>query len=177
MNKPLFTQPAELVKFVQMLDKKVNDVIILTETEVRMNKKDVATKSVANTFIGATKVQKVKVAVNEDYEKRVNVMRYLERKDENFQAEGLAWGTCTDNIIVENKGKTYLKTIELEKIESAYHFDGKTIAYDALKPFIADRAPSAKQDLNQEVKVRTYAIDSIKELYVGDSLIYRKETV
>jgi len=175
VNKPLFNTTDELISFVNLLDKNVTDVVLVTKTEVKMNKKDVETKSIANTYIGTTKTQVVRVALNEDYEQRVNIMRSVECKDRDFESGELAWGTCANNIVVENNGKKYIKTIELGKVGAIeYDLNGQKVSYDELKPFIPVPSKSVKQNLDNEVKVRTFSVDSIIELRVGGSVIYRR---
>ncbi len=146
----------------------VYDFIFTTSTEVRMKKTN-------NPYIGARKIQRVRVALNENYENRVNMMRMKEGKEQTFESEGLVWGHSNDNIIVEHNGQTYVKTIELEKLDAHYVLNGQEISYDLLRPFISEYSKPTKQGLEEEVKVRTFKLDSILKVEVNNIVLFERQ--
>ncbi len=164
--KPICRNLNEFIEFVKELANHGGVMTITTHTEVRMRKTD-------NPFIGAIKSQRIKVAVGTDYQKEVNDQRAIERKSENFVAEQMKWGETNEGVIVEHNDKRYLKTIIVEKDDNAqYIFGGKFIDYELLRPFIPPYKPSAKQQLAEEVKVRTFALDNIISVTIDGDIVY-----
>ncbi len=162
---PICNTQAEFIDFLKGLNA-AGDIMLTAKTPVIMRKK-------GNPYKGAVKVQAVKVAINEDYQGQVNHRRFMEDKAVDFVAEGLKWGTCDDNIIVEHKGKTYVKTILLTPDrEALYMVDNRIITYDDLKPFLRVPTASKKQRLDQEVKVRTFTVDNVVAATIGDLILY-----
>jgi hypothetical protein len=172
---PLYTSKDDLIKFITSFNG-AGEVVLTTCTEVVMRKSDVATKRITNPFKNVLKIQAVRVLLNTDYEGRVQQQRRIEGKQDDFQAEGLKWGECKDNVVVEHKGGQYVKTVEIGKVDKpVYLADGQSISYDDIKPFLPVPTPSAKQAVGEEVKVRTFKIDNIVSLEVGDQLVYEKQ--
>jgi hypothetical protein len=162
---PLCNSQEELIDWLRMFDG-AGDVLLTSRTEVRMRKTN-------NPYIGAVKVQGVRVSINENYEQMVNNQREVEEKSADFKAEGLKWGECTDNVVVEHNGGLYIKTIELSRDPNAvYMLNDEVIDYELLRPFVPVYKPSPKQALAEDVKVRTFKIDSIVAVVVGDTVVY-----
>lgn len=162
---PLCNTQEELVDWLRSL-KGAGDVLLTSRTEVRMRKTN-------NPYVGAVKVQGVRVSINENYEQMVNEHREDEQKSTNFKVEGLKWGECTDNVVVEHNGGLYIKTIELSRDPNAvYMHNDAVIDYEVLKPFIPPYKPSPKQQLDNDVKVRTFKIENIVAVVVGDTIVY-----
>jgi hypothetical protein len=166
---------AKLFGFLNQLSGPVT-AVMKTKTEVRMNKKDVATKSVANPFGKIYKLQEVIVEINRIYEDTVNDERVMEGKKASFEAEGLPWGTAVNNIVILKDGMPYIKTIETGKVGSATYLTetGQVIKYSDIAPFIPNYTGSTKQGLVDEVKVRTFKISSILEIsFNNGKVIYQ----
>lgn len=164
--KPICRTLNEFIEFVKELANHGGVMTITTHTEVRMRKTN-------NPYIGAIKAQSIKVLVGGDYEKEVNDQRGIERKAEDFVAEEMKWGHTNEGVIVEHNDKKYLKTIVVEKgTNLTYMFGGKFIDYDLLAPFVPAYKPSSKQQLAEEVKVRTFSLENIIRAQVGDDVVY-----
>lgn len=158
---------AELVKFFYNNTTPVRGNIV-TRTPVKMNKKDVATKQIANPHGAIYKVQTINVELNPAYEMQVNTERMLEGKEQDFEAEARKWGVHVNGGIIERNGQLYLHTIEEEKIGSpVYQTEGgKPIAYNEFAPFLPAYVPSKKQGLKNDVKVRTFKLENVIGMFI-----------
>lgn len=148
--------------------------VLVSRTAVRMNKKDVATKSIPNPFIAVYKIAKTRIEVNGDYEGKVNDNRMLEGKERTFEAGSLQWGTAVNNVIVEKDGQRYIKFIQLETDRDPTYVDenGHPVDYEALKQFLPNYNPPKKQGLETPVDVRTYKLDNVVSLSLNGRQIY-----
>ena len=140
------------------------EAIITIKTEVKMNKKDVETKTEVNPYIGATKMSTIRVILNPDYEKKVNDQREAEGKEADFEASDRKWGDSIGNGIIEKNGKLYVSYIQTETIHDSYWFDAKEIEYSKLSPFVPVKKSYETQGLEQEVQFRIVSLDSIEVL-------------
>lgn len=139
-------------------------VVLYTKTLVKMNKKDVETKSIPNTFGDVYKNSTVLVTMNSSYEDRVNETRIFEGKTSDFVAQEMKYGKMVGNALLENNDQLYIKCIEESKLgESVYTLaNGEVIPYTEIKPFIpASKSKSVSQDIENEVKVRNFKLSSI----------------
>ena len=141
-------------------------VTLVTRTAVKMNKKDVATKTIANPFDTVYKIQTVKVEVNANYEQRVNEQREAEHRAADFVSQGRTWGTKVSNAITEHNGQQYLNAIVLERVgEPTYETD--TVKYvdpDHIAPFITAQRVATSQHVDDPVKYCTYKLSSIQSI-------------
>jgi len=154
------TNHNDLVQFFNKFKSPVRATMI-TKTPVKMNKKDVATKSIENPFSIVYKLQTVVVELNGDYEQKVNDQRLLEDKDQDFKAQK-NWFTNVNNTIVQKDQQLYFKVIEVEKQSATYQLcNGAQVPYEDFAKFVPNRSPSPKQDLDDEIKVRTYKIENV----------------
>ena len=172
MNMPTMT----MTSFFAANTNKMN-AVLKTKTVVRMNKKDVATKQIANPHGTVYKIQRVQVELNGDYEKNVNQSRAVEEKSQDFEKGELKWGQHKfGKAIIENDGKLYLQTTELGKIGDVEYVDenGNPVDYASIKPFMPVYKPSAKQGLEDEVKIRTFKYESVLEIIIKtDTLVLK----
>ena len=141
------------------------ECILTIETEVKMNKKDVATKTEANPYLGATKIAKVRAILNPDYQKKVNDQRESEGKEADFQASERKWGTSIGNGIIEKNGNLYISYIHVETLESNYFFNGEEIEYHKLSPFVPVKKSSSNQGVEKEVQFRMVAVENILDWF------------
>lgn len=164
---------SDLVKFFDNNTKPMKANIV-TRTPVKMNKKDVATKQIANPHGAVYKVQTIAVELNANYEIKVNTERMLEGKEQDFEVEQRKWGVRVNGSIVEKNGQFYLNTIEEEKIGTPTYetATGEKVEYDALKPFIPAYNPVAKQGLESDVKVRAFKLEHVIGVFVPGVLRY-----
>lgn len=165
--EPRFTTIEELVPFLMSL-RSTQVATIVAVTEVKMRK-------TGNPFIGTRKVQKIKVEVNNNYENKVNDARDAEGSATDFEVKPLQWGEHASAAVIENKGELYLQTIVLERDPSPSYIDmhGNYVPWESLKEFMPPYRPNARQELEQEVKVRTWKLTSIYDLWMGDRHIYK----
>ena len=166
MNTPTMTMTA----FFAANTAPLTGVLLTAKTEVKLNKKDVDTKTIKNPFGPVFKIYKAVVSINKDYEKDVNQSRAIEGKEQDFQKEGLKWGHhAHGKAIIEKDGSLYLQTIvEGYRGDSEYvDENGNPVDYEAIKPFMpVKKAEAPKQGLEDTVKVRTFKYESILNLIV-----------
>lgn len=155
----------DLISYIQSLTAEAA-IIIVTETEVKMNKKDVETKKTPNPYISAIKKASQIVKVNPDYQREVNDQRNEEGKDADFEASSRKWGVSLGNGILEKNGKIYVSYIPVKTIESSYEFNGEAIEYSELKKFIPEKKSSGNQGIENQVQFRVIAIENIKSFKV-----------
>jgi hypothetical protein len=112
-----------------------------------------------NPFKDLKKVSLISGAIGFNYENSVNNQREREGLENNFESKPRAWGHRIDNTpVVEHKGKHYLE-VKVQSSKSEY-FDGDLrIDVDKIKPWMYSN--SSRQELNKEVIVRDYSLDSI----------------
>ena len=145
-------------------------------TPVKMNKKDVTTKTRANPHSTIYKLQTVVADLNINYEERVNDARMLEgQTDRTFSAEGRKWGVHINKSIIEkDEGQFYLQYIEIGKDgKSAYELeDGTKIDYADFVDFVPSHSDSSKQNLNDKVKIRTVKLENVIGINIDDKVEY-----
>jgi len=151
-------------------------VIMTAKTAVKLNKKDVATKTIPNPFGPIFKIYKAVVSINKDYEKDVNQNRAIEGKEQDFQKEGLKWGRhAYGKAIIEKDGGLYLQTIVEGYRGGSEYVDenGNPVDFEAIKPFMPVKKEEApKQGLEDAVIVRTFKYESILQLAIKtDNLV------
>lgn len=156
------TNQDDLVKFFDAFRGQTRAKIV-TRTPVTMRKKDVATKSIENPFTAIFKVQTIEVELNADYQGKVNNQRVIESKDTDFTAEELKWGKAINGSIVKKDRNLYLKTILVGNIGSPkYELPrGELIDVREFAAFLPVNNGSPKQDLVDEVRVRTFNLDNV----------------
>jgi hypothetical protein len=137
--------------------------IVTTLTDVKMNKKDVETKSRLNPYLGAQKKCVMKVELASNYENAVNEQRKIEEKTADFQSSSRTWGQSLGNGIVENNNKIYVGFIVKDVISTEYFVDDSAIDKKELDAFIPKKQ-SSSQGVDTEVIYRTVAIENILKL-------------
>ena len=165
----IFTSLGEMtMSFIETIKNLTEPTLamIKTETEVKMNKKDVETKKEANPYLGAKKKSTLLVVLNPKYEKAVNDQREAEGKDTDFEATSRKWGTNIGNGIVDNNGKLYVSYILKESKDTEYFFDEMPIAKSLLSPYIPKAKPNTNQGVDESVKFMTIALENIKEMEI-----------
>lgn len=152
----------ELINFFHSVNTPLRAKVV-TRTPVKMNKKDVATKTIANTLGDIYKVQTIEVDLNADYEGTVNNHRLFENKQQDFKAEDLTWGRHVNGAVIEHEGQLYLKTIEVSKIGPCVYetASGTQINYSEFAAFVPQYGGAVKQKLDDEVKVRTFKLSNV----------------
>lgn len=136
--------------------------MLYTSTVVKMNKKDVATKTIKNPYEKIFKTNCMLVTLNDSYEERVNQKLESEGKPADFKAEAMSYGGMIGNALLEHNGQKYVKCILEESIgKPTYSLeDGTVIAYDEFAQFVP-LPPVAKNDDKPTVPVRNLKLESI----------------
>lgn len=155
----------EIIDTIAKLDKPTLARMI-TRTEVKMNKKDVATKSIPNPYVGAVKVTTQIVELAPKYEAAVNEQREAEGKEADFQASARKWGTNLGNGLVENNGKIYVSFIAKEHVLNSYLFGDKVIEKSELDAFIPPKKPNDKQGVESAITFRNISAENIMSLEI-----------
>jgi hypothetical protein len=173
MSSPAkFSTTEELVPFlVSLRSTQVATIVAITEVKMRKT---------GNPFVGGVrKVQTIKVEVNNNYENKVNDARDAEGKETDFEVAPLQWGEHVSNAVIENNGQLYLQTLVLERDANASYIDanGNYVDYADVKPFMPAYSPAKRQQLDDEVKVRTWKLSSIYDMWMGDKHIYKASGV
>ena len=177
-TNPICTTIPDLVPYLLKL-RSTQVATIVAITAVRLNAKDTATKSIRNYFGTVRKVQTIRVEVNNNYENKVNDARDAEGKADDFEVAPLQWGEHASNAVIMHDGKLYLQTIVLESDPHPFYIDddGTRLAYEDIRPFFPPYRPNARQELDSEVKVRTWKLESIYDMWMGDKHIYKASGV
>lgn len=140
---------------------------MISRTEVKMNKKDVATKSNPNPYIGAVKITTQIVELAPKYEAAVNEQRESEGKEADFQASARKWGVNIGNGIVEKEGKFYVSFIAKEHVLNSYLFGDQVISKEDLDPYIPAKKPgSGVQGVENAIAFRSIAAENIMSLEI-----------
>lgn len=165
-----------LINYLSGIKKAVQANVVIIN-EVKMNKTDVLSKTVANPYLGAVATKIVNVTLGADYQDAVNEARAMEGKEPDFKAGKGTWGTHVNANIVEHNGEYYLAFIENFKVgESTYEFQGKPIKYDDLKPFIPVKSGGAfGQGVDEAVKYRRLKLSSIAGITIEGVARYIKK--
>ena len=148
------------VELIKGLDKPTMAKII-TRTEVKMNKKDIKTKTIKNPYVGAVKVTTQIVELNPQYEKTVNEQLTKENKEPDFEASSRKWGQNIGNGLVENNGKIYVSFIPKQHILNTYMLADKIIEKSELDDFIPTKKESSDQGTEIPVLFRTISLENI----------------
>ena len=140
---------------------------IVTRTIVKLNKKNKA-KTKVNAFGDIYKVQKSIVDINRDYEKAVKQQQAVDGVPTNFEKEKLTWGKHVCKAVIEHNSNLYLQTILVGKRGKTVYEDakGEVVKFEDIVEFMPERKASAKQNLEDEVQVRTFAFKNILEVVI-----------
>ncbi len=151
---------------------------IVTKTLLKMNKKDVATKSQPNPYSAVWKIQTKHVVLNPKYEQAVNEQRAVEEKTEDFEAKQRKWGVPVGPGLLMKDGAFYLKMI-VESTETPLYAlvqpdstDISTmIEYDLLKPFVPVSSSPSSQGVDDAVKFITTKMENVLHI-LGETFEY-----
>lgn len=164
-------------KLVQFLNNntEIMTATIIAKTVVKLNKKDVATKSEANPYDTVYKIQTFTVKLNQPYSQAVNEQRITEGKDDDFTAQKRKMGGVDINkSIIDKDGQLYLKCIE-QSVDGkpSYQHNNKPIEKALFERFQPPFSASAsRQDLDEVVKYKNFKIESIQSVIVNGQVVY-----
>lgn len=161
------TTHAELVNFFNNNKMPVKGNIV-SRTPVKMNKRDVATKSIDNPHGAVYKIQTINVEFNPHYEVKVNTARMFEGKEQNFEVEERKWGKHINASIVQKDDQLYLMVVEEGRVGAPVYEteNGVEVSYDDLQAFMPVYKVAPKQGLDNEVKVRTFKLENVIGMFI-----------
>lgn len=135
---------------------------IITETDARL-------KKTGNPFGSVVKLSRVNVCLGFQYTAAVNRQRVREDAEPDFEARPRQWGErIQGTVLVEHRGKVYLET-KVERSLSHQYFradNGTPLSDEDVRPFLPARGKS-RQDVEREIIVRDYRLDSIRAIVMG----------
>lgn len=153
-------------------------VTIVAETDPRLLKTN-------NPFTGVRKISRVNGLLNWIYENAVNNQRVRENQPldtagdvEHFHSMPRKWGSRlrredgTVTPLVEHKDKHYLE-LKVQKSLGHEYRDGNDAVIDpaAVAPFIPKRKEGERQEVDNPVILRDYAIENITQITL-DGVVY-----
>jgi len=121
------------------------------------------------------KVANIRGIVGFDYANSVNLQRKREGNSEVFTAQSLPWGLHVlrndgkISPLVSNKGRIYLRVKEESVSDSIYVTEaGQEIPYAAIRGLLPlKRQNSGRQEVEKTVRIRTYAVENIRNIRIG----------
>lgn len=166
----------ELINFLTSY-KSAKTATVVSKTELRMNKKDVATKQTPNPYPIAYKVSLFEADVNFDYTDKVNDARLLEGKEQSFEAQEAKWGDYVSKSLTKKDDQYYMKLVPTKSLtKTSYEdADGKALNYDDLKPFVPVKKEYTGQGLDNAVQFRAFKLDSIIHFKIPGVVEYTQE--
>lgn len=129
---------------------------ITTRTDARLRK-------TGNPFGHVIKVSRVNVTLGFQYAGSVNRQRVREDSTPDFVAMPRQWGERSEAspLLIQHKGKLYLETKVERSISHVYMTEmGEILSDEQVEPFLPARSAS-RQEVEKEILVRDYAIESI----------------
>ncbi len=133
---------------------------LVTKTEVKLLKKDKDGNK--NELPKIYKIANQIVLVNKSYEKSVNEQREKEGKAADFVAEAVKFSGPQTGCVFEYQNNYYVNAILLETIGSTYVTENlEPIELDQFKQFFSTAKSTSRQQVEEEIKVRKFKVDSI----------------
>ena len=133
---------------------------LVTKTEVKLLKKD--KEGNKNELPKIYKIANQIVIVNKSYAKAVNEQRERENKAVDFVAEAVKFSGPQTGCVFEYQNNYYVNAILLETIGSTYVTENlEPIELDQFKQFFSTAKTTSRQQVDQEIKVRKFKVDSI----------------
>ena len=132
---------------------------LITETDSRCRK-------TGNPYGNVRKVSRVNVTLGFQYAAAVNRQRTREGAEADFEAAPRQWGVrLPGTMLVEHKGKQYLETKVERSLGHQYFSEtGQALTDAQVAPFLPVRSGPGRQDVEKEIMVRDYSLDSIRSL-------------
>lgn len=167
MTKLTVSSVDTLSTVLQVIDNPT-EATIVTKTLLKMNKKDVATKSKPNPYGNVWKIQTKRVVLNPKYEQAVNEQRAVEDKSEDFVAKERKWGVPIGSGMLMKDGSFYLKMI-VKSVENALYAFVQTdpndvshlVDYELLRPFVPGQSAPKSQGVDEAVKFCSVGMENV----------------
>ena len=114
------------------------------------------------------KRSKVNVTLGFIYANSVNRQREREGNESDFQVNPRKWGErVKGTTLVVHKGQYYLEIQEEKVYETEYYLDGNLVEKEIVKQYLKEPAPQPQQELEREVILRDYRLDSIESVTIN----------
>lgn len=140
---------------------------VTTRTDARLRK-------TGNPFGHVEKISRVNVTLGFQYAGSVNRQRVREDSTPDFVSMPRQWGQRSEQtpLLIEHKGKLYLETKVERSLGHSYMAEnGEILSDEQVRPFLPTRGAS-RQEVEKEILVRDYAIDSIVAIaFNGDEYL------
>lgn len=162
LNREVVVPNVTFAKLVTLLSAKRGafPVTIVAETDARL----IPHKN--NPFPEMRKRARVNGILNWSYKGSVNRQRVREGSKPNFVPQQRRWGNrVPGKPFVTNKGKLYVE-LKVQKVLGTLYFtpNGLPVEEDDVKPFLPAPRDGETQGLKQRVKLRDYAMTSLRSI-------------
>jgi len=172
----MITCSQDLIKYLTENQQPIQAKII-AKTVVKLNKKDVETKTEHHTFDSDIfKIQQYNVELNKNYGELVNEKREEENKESDFKSEKRKMGGVNVNrAIIDKEGQLYLTSILISTGQKKYEYLNKEIEKSTFERFVPiKKTYSGNQGLDNQVIVNTFKLENIVELEIEGVMKYIK---
>jgi hypothetical protein len=144
-------------------------VSVVMVTAPAMNKK---VNGEANPFYGRVQKRTYRsVMIGFRYENSVNNQRQREEKETDFVALPRRWGVHIEGTpLIEHEGNLYLECKVERVIGNQYLLDGEVVEDEVVKPYLAVRKQSSRQEVDNEVILIDVKLENIETIVMnGDT--------
>lgn len=166
------TTGKDLLKLFKKMDKRTHILMVTTSVpKFKMTSEDgdefpYKLGLAAGEFLKETIVKGV---ICFDYETAVNNRRKKEGLKKDFESKPLPWGKRhKDSPVIVNKDRFYLQ-VQVTESEEQYTYNGRPVEpneAETLEKFLPPK--KSRQGVENEVVIRTYDLDSIRKVKIGD---------
>lgn len=161
------TNSQDIIKYFNE-NQQVTQAKIIAKTVVKLNKKDVATKTEHHEFNSDIyKIQQYIVELNKKYSEQVNEVRAQENKSQDFIAEKRKMGGVNiNNCIIDKDGQLYITTILKSTGNTSYLYNNKQIEKSTFEKFLPIKKDYNNQGIDNKVIVNTFKLENIVEIEI-----------
>ena len=122
-------------------------------------------------YEGTVKLSEKNVQIAFNYTEAVNINRALEGKDFDFVAKPRKWGQRIGTTsIISHNGMMYVEARLLKNLETHYFHNGQEIDKSVLTEVLNKPSSSKTQDLENEIIVNDFKLNSIRQIQLNDTL-------
>lgn len=151
----------EELKNILFSQKGTTFISLETETEQKLK------GGKKNPLSGLIKINKVCGAIGFHYQNSVNRQKEREGQESNFISQPRKWGVRLNGTpLVQNGEKFYLELKVQSSQTPDYFFKGVRIDNEQVRKFLPNKS-SSRQNLENEVILRDYSLDSIKRIKIN----------
>lgn len=161
------TNSQDIIKYFNENQQVINAKII-AKTVVKLNKKDVLTKTEHHDFNSDIyKIQQYNVELNKKYSEQVNEVRAEENKSQDFIAEKRKMGGVNiNNCIIDKEGQLYITTILKSTGQKSYMYNNEVVEKELFERFVPIKKEYNNQGVDNKVIVNTFKLENIVEIEI-----------